>query len=120
MAYCPSCESEYRSGIQSCPECDVDLEMELSLERDLLLGERVDVYVCYHSLQLDRVTQVLADRGIETMVRNRVSSCFPTPAGSMSEMSVAVRHEELDVAQQALEAAMLDGALVADGAFTPS
>ena len=38
----------------------------------------------------------------------------------MSEMSVAVRHEELDVAQQALEAAMLDGALVADGAFTPS
>ena len=116
MPFCPSCRAEYVSTYSECHDCDVKLVAQLEHhEIDTDMG---DVYVCYEAFQAHRIAEMLRGAGIETLVRDRSCSSFPTNLGTECEQHVAVLPSRFDEAHQLIEAAILDQVFPEDGHLT--
>ena len=116
MPFCPSCRAEYVSTFSECHDCEVKLVAELAHpETDASMG---DVYVCYEPFQAHRIAEMLRGAGIETLVRDRSCTSFPTNLGMECEQHVAVLPTRFDEAHRLIEAAIHDQVFADDGHLT--
>ena len=113
MPFCPLCRSEYEPGTAVCADCNVDLVDRLE---DVHSAEDMsDVYVCYDPQQADRLSDLLQDKGIHVLVRDRHSSAFPTTVGKTAQYILAVPSDKHSHAKSVIEAAINDGIISSDG-----
>ena len=112
MSFCPTCRAEYVDEVSRCPECDIDVVAELEAPNDAPL---VDVYVCYNDPQAHRAMEMLASTGIETLLRDRSSSAFPTNIGTTSAKFLAVTSHDAEQARSILRAGIEDEVLEKEG-----
>lgn len=113
MSYCPTCRAEFQIPAGVCPECDTRLVA--ALVDDTSDEEMLDVYACYDAQELERARELLADRGLEVLLRDRGSTAFPTTVGMTATKLVAVRATQHKVALEVLRSAIADGVLVPEG-----
>jgi hypothetical protein len=114
MPFCPSCEQEYRPDVSVCPGCNVSLVAELDAPRRGSNDDTVDVFVCYDSQLVERVSELLRDAGVGALVRDRTSTAFPTTVGTSGERRIAVPSPQVGAAAAALERAVGDGVITRD------
>jgi hypothetical protein len=110
MPFCPSCEQEYRPDVSVCPSCNVALVRALDASRGSP-DDTVDVFVCYDSQLVERVSELLRDAGVEALVRDSTSTAFPTNIGTTGERRIAVPSPQVAAAAVALESAVGDGVI---------
>lgn len=99
MSYCPNCKYEYTDGIETCPDCNVELVAEIPNEE-----EWVPVYFSSDENEVLIVKGVLEDAGIpvwgETDVVNELE-----PLGETNE-PVMVPASRLEDAKTAIQTAL--------------
>ena len=74
-----------------------------------------DIYVCYNGLEAGRIKSILAEEGIESMIRDRSVSDFPTPNNLESRQIVAAYPSQEDKARNVILQAIKDEVISADG-----
>lgn len=114
MPFCPSCRTELEVGHKRCPDCDVPL-VDVLAEPDVDPADMVDVYACYDGQQATFAQQLLRDEGVESLVRDRASSAFPTTVGRSAERILAVHPDALEQARDILTRAVQDDVIPSDG-----
>ena len=113
MPFCPSCRAEYLATYSECRDCDVQLVKELTHpEIELPMG---DIYICYDPFQANRIADLLRHEGIETLIRDRSCSQFPTTLGTSCEQHIAVLQERVIEAHLLIETAIQDHVIPGDG-----
>tara|TARA_Y100001934_G_C12265493_1_gene732173 strand:- start:279 stop:629 length:351 start_codon:yes stop_codon:yes gene_type:complete len=113
MPFCPCCKAEYQNAFSECGDCEVKLVAQLKdpgIELDM-----GDVYICYEPFQANRIAEMLRALGIETLVRDRSCSAFPTNLGTTCEQHIAVLPDHFDEAHRVIEAAIDDRVISGDG-----
>lgn len=113
MSFCPTCRAEYQGSAGICPECNTRLVT--ALVDDTSTEEMMDVYACYDAQQMERVQQILVERGLEVLLRDRASTSFPTTVGMTATKLVAVRADQHETALGIIRGALEDGMLPGDG-----
>jgi hypothetical protein len=96
-----------------CADCGVDLVDRL--EDRATTSDTVDIYICYDAQQATRLADLLSNKGMHVLVRDRSSSAFPTNVGRTAQHVVAVPIGDREHAQSVIEAAIHDGIVPADG-----
>jgi hypothetical protein len=76
---------------------------------------RVDLYVCYNETQADRLVDLLAEEGIEVLLRDKTSTAFPLNVGTQGERIIAVREIDFAKGAEVIQAAIADEVVSADG-----
>ena len=61
-----------------------------------------DVYVCYSGLEARRITGILEQFGVESLIRDRSVSDFPTPNNLESRQIIAAYPGQEDAANNKL------------------
>ena len=84
---CPDCQGEFRDGITTCPECDVELiSAQEAARREAEahdLGPSATVFATPDALELRRAEGLLEEAGIPFSAHNeRAMELFPNTAGS--------------------------------------
>ena len=74
-----------------------------------------DVYVCYNGLEAGRIQAILSDEGIESMIRDRSVSDFPTPNNLESRQIVAAYPSQEEKAREIIRQAIADEVISPDG-----
>lgn len=77
MPFCPECKYEYRAGITTCPDCDVDLVENLPAEpepEEYVAGQDehadeglVSIYSTNDEVEAGHIKELLEAAGIEAM-----------------------------------------------------
>ena len=73
MPYCPECKYEYRAGIKTCPDCDVDLVDQLA-EPSYGDAELVVVGTYPFDSPAQQAKLKLEANGIEAVLTNEIMS----------------------------------------------
>jgi hypothetical protein len=117
MAFCPECQYEYREGVQTCPECKVDLVAQLeagSAPTDL---EYAEIYMVSNRMEADVISSLFDENGIAYLIRDlRVFPVLPD-FGRRARLRVAVHIDKEAEARKLLGEAREDGALTDQGRF---
>ncbi len=113
MPVCPSCQAEYEASMTRCKECDTALVDKL--ETNVVSEDTTDVYACYEPQLAVRLTEILNEEGVEVLVRDRSSNLFPTNLGKTAQRVIAVATHDVGRARAAIESAIADGVVPADG-----
>ena len=98
MAFCPNCEAEYREGISVCPDCNVKLVSELTLENrvhDTSDSVPVRLRSFMNSAEAEMVSEKLEQNGIRTFVEGGDFAIIP----SSFSQEVAVMVDERDLSR---------------------
>ncbi len=74
-----------------------------------------DVYVCYSGLEARRITGILEQEGIESLIRDRSVSDFPTPNNLESRQIIAAYPGQEDAARNIILQAIRDEMISKDG-----
>ena len=74
-----------------------------------------DVYVCYSGLEARRITGILEQFGVESLIRDRSVSDFPTPNNLESRQIIAAYPGQEDAARNIILQAIKDEVISADG-----
>ncbi|NOZ84774.1 MAG: hypothetical protein GXP49_00650 [Deltaproteobacteria bacterium] len=116
MPYCPKCGAEYREGIKVCADCNVEL---VDTMPDFEVDKRnfIEFYTCFDALELGRISEILSEKGIKTLIRDLRSSAFPTDIGETAEKRLSVPEEDLEEAVKLVKTAIVDGEISPDGHF---
>ena len=105
MAFCPNCEAEYRAGITTCPDCNIELVPALTPENkvhDTSEGEPVPLRSFKTSAEAEMVSETLNQNGVRSFVEGGEFAVIP---GSFSqEVVVMVDERDLDRAIELYEA----------------
>jgi hypothetical protein len=77
MPFCPNCRVEYRSGIERCSDCDVNLveilPEDAEVEPDSTEGEElVELAAFANAAEAEMIRELLEDNGIRTVLRGEV------------------------------------------------
>lgn len=107
MPWCPSCRTEYREGIERCPDCGATLvegpvpapEVEWDPVEWVTVEETGD------EAEARIVEGYLLEREIPVRILSRHDHEFPTTVGELSTVEVQVPEEDLDRAIAALDEA---------------
>jgi hypothetical protein len=81
MAFCPNCEAEYRAGITTCSDCNIELVPELTPEtklHDTEEGNPVAMLSFKTSTEADMVREVLGKNGIRSFVEGGTFAVLPS------------------------------------------
>lgn len=89
----------------------------MSTHDDPIPEDLIDIYACYNDPELDRITQILADEGVETLVRDHTSHDFPTTIGSGAKKVIAVRDDDVDKSVALIRQAIADEVISPEGSF---
>ncbi len=117
MPFCPSCNTEFRAGVDTCSECKTGLEDSPREhgESDQTFG---DLFHCHDALVARRVVDLLGVRDIEALLRDRSCDDFPTNSGISSGQFIAVSEADKKGAREIIETALSDEVLLgSDGEF---
>jgi putative signal transducing protein len=105
MPFCPECEAEYKAGITTCPDCNVELVGALTPAtrvHDKEHGEPVPLQSFKNSAEAEMVHELLARNGVRSFVEGSGFAIIP---GSFSqEVIVMVDERDLDQAVAIYEA----------------
>ena len=105
MAFCPSCEAEYRAEVTACPDCNIKLVPALTSEtrlHDKDHGEPVQLQTFKTGAEAEMVRELLARNGIRSFVEGADFAVIP---GSFSqEVIVMVDERDLTRAVEIYEA----------------
>ena len=105
MAFCPNCEAEYRAGITTCPDCNIELVPALTPENkvhDTSEGEPVPLRSFKTSAEAEMVSETLNQNCVRSFVEGGEFAVIP---GSFSqEVVVMVDERDLDRAIELYEA----------------
>ena len=74
-----------------------------------------DVYVCYNGLEARRITGILEQEGVESLIRDRSVSDFPTPNNLESRQIIATYPGQEDAARNIILQAIKDEMISRDG-----
>jgi hypothetical protein len=118
MPFCPSCHAEYEAGTTRCADCDV--ELVAALPDSGTTAAMTDVYLCFDAQHAERAAELLRERSVEVLVRDRSSTSFPFTVGTTAKRVLAVPAEQTALARSVLEAAVHDGVLPIDGEILPA
>ena len=103
--FCPVCEAEYKEGITSCSDCNVELVTELSAEtkvHDTEEGTAVPLQSFKTSAEAEMLNELLTNNGIRSFVEGGEFAVIP---GSFSqEVIVMVDERDLPRATEIYEA----------------
>ena len=104
MAFCPNCEAEYRAGISTCPDCNLELVRELTPENkihDTSDARPVPLRSFGTSAEAELVLDLLQRNGIRAFVEG----CgFAVNFGNVEEVVVMVDERDLVRAVELYEA----------------
>ena len=104
MPFCPECKAEYRTEIQMCPECQVELVPEQSLE-DVVEYVDWEVVRDVPSEMVGNLIQgVLEAEGIEALVRPHEIGALGGARLQPEWGEVRVHRDDLERAKQIVEA----------------
>ncbi len=116
MPFCPSCRTEYKTGVTTC--ADDGSTLVDTLPPDELASAQLDeIYATYHEIEADRIHALLEDEGIACYVRSLRRAAFPTQAGSEAPTRVAVPQDQVEKALELIRQARTDSVLSDDGTF---
>ncbi|MFY9556048.1 MAG: DUF2007 domain-containing protein [Blastocatellia bacterium] len=105
MAFCPNCESEYRTGILICPDCNIELVAELTPEtklHDTSDADLVRFQSFSNSAQAEMVRETLEQNGVRAFVEGGDFALIPSSFSR--EVVVMVDERDLDQAIAIYEA----------------
>lgn len=74
-----------------------------------------DIYVCYNGLEARRITGILEQEGVESLIRDRSVSDFPTPNNLESRQIIAAYPGQEDAARNIILQAIKDEVISNDG-----
>ncbi|MDP7038880.1 MAG: DUF2007 domain-containing protein [Myxococcota bacterium] len=79
--------------------------------------EMLDLYRCYEHQEALRLMDLLEEKNIEALLRDRSASAFPTSVGMTSQQIIAVSQNDRAGAQALIEAAVRDEIVSSEGIF---
>jgi len=100
MAYCPECGAEFGGGIRRCPECRIDLLVELE-DPKLYDAQAENLVLVKESMTLDeahKIKDLLTRNGILCVVELSVSNKNKVPSETsqvLVNQKDATRSDEL-------------------------
>ena len=111
MPWCPACRTEYREGVERCPDCGAALVDALEPEPEAAWDPVgwVTVEETGDEAQARIVEGYLLEHEIPVRILSRHDHELPTTVGGLSTIEVQVPEEDLDRAIAALEEADEDG-----------
>ena len=105
MAFCPNCEAEYKEGINTCPDCNLELVEELTPQNkihDTSDGEPVPLQSFKTGAEAEMVRELLNQNGIRTFVEGGDFAVIPSSFSQ--EVVVMVDERDLDRAVEIYQA----------------
>lgn len=81
--------------------------------------DMLDLYRCYEHQEAIRLIDLLAERDIEALLRDRGTSAFPTNVGMTSQQIIAVRSSDQAMAEDIIKTALRDEVVSSEGVFIP-
>ncbi len=81
--------------------------------------EMLDLYRCYEHQEALRLMDLLEEKNIEALLRDRSASAFPTSVGMTSQQIIAVTQSDREEAQALIKTAIKDEVVSAQGVFLP-
>lgn len=96
MAFCPSCEAEYKEGFTVCPDCDLKLVAGLNSENrlhDRGEGKPIALRSFKNSAEAEMVREMLEANGIRAFVEGGEFAIIP----SSFSQEVVVMVDERDL-----------------------
>jgi hypothetical protein len=105
MAFCPNCEAEYRAGITTCPDCNLELVSELTPEtrvHDKSDAEPVKLRSFRNSAEAEMVSEMLGQNEIRSFVEGGEFAIIPSSFSQ--EVVVMVDERDLSRAVELYEA----------------
>lgn len=105
MPFCPACRTEYREGIESCPECGAELVAELPPEPEPVWDptEWVTIEELGDEVEARILEGFLLEHGLPVRVLSRHDHGFPATVGELSTVEVQVPADDLERAIAVLE-----------------
>jgi hypothetical protein len=97
MPFCPQCEAEYESGVQTCTDCGVALVDELpkvEVEPDVAHGEPVPLRNFANAAEASMVANLLNENGLRAFVSG--GDFTVAPSGFSDEIVLMVDERDLD------------------------
>jgi len=97
--FCPVCESEYKPGIQRCPDDDVELVAALTPETgapDHSEARFVTLHTLSSPAEGEMVSDILRQNGVRAAVQSGANDAF-SPVFSATSPGVAVLVDERDL-----------------------
>jgi hypothetical protein len=112
--YCPECDSEYVTGVQRCPVCDVALVAE-PIRQDTGVPEDESVVTAvevWNPAEAEIVCSLLRGHGIPCLLKaeNQYAVDATYTVGPLARRRILVRESDLDRAREILQAAPLPDA----------
>ncbi len=114
MPFCPECKYEYRAGITTCPDCDVDLIENLPIEPELekyATGEDehaneglVSIYSTNDEAEATHIKGLLEAAGIEAMEQSGMTF-YGKPLDSLTSAELFVFESDAIEARRIIELA---------------
>ena len=105
MPFCPACRTEYREGIERCPECGTALVVELPPEPEAAWDptEWVTIEELGDEVEARILEGFLLEHDLPVRVLSRHDHGFPATLGELSTVEVQVPAEDLERAIAVLE-----------------
>lgn len=95
MPYCPTCRTEYQSGIKRCTDCDAELVDELPEEEKQVSETGLALLAVFPNAAAARLIQeLLENNGIEAVLRGDMD-----PIGNVTGTGPALLVEEAALPQ---------------------
>ncbi len=107
MPYCPACRTEYREGIEECPDCGEALVESLPPEPQPVWDptEWVTVEELGDEVEARIIEGYLLENDVPVRIISRRDREFATAVGELSTVEVQVPADDLERAIAALEEA---------------
>lgn len=106
MPYCPNCKYEYVDGVESCPDCKVELVSEPPPDE---IEDMTPIYVAEDPTEAAILRGILEEAGIPVRERADVDTDLDVFAGPIAEEAIMVPSTRAEEAKNILKNAQEKG-----------